>query len=122
MASSRFIRYWLPIVCWAALIFALSSIPSLSSGLGFWDLILRKLAHTTEYAVLAILFQRALERPSLAFACTVAYAATDELHQHFVRGRVGSPIDVGIDSVGALVGLLVYLHWRRMVVARHSAP
>jgi len=113
MASSRFIRYWLPVILWAALIFALSSIPSLSSGLGVWDLILRKLAHMAEYAILAILFWRALQRPWLAFACTVAYAASDEFHQHFVRGRVGSPIDVGIDGVGALIGLAVFLYWRR---------
>jgi VanZ family protein len=26
-------------------------------------------------------------------------------HETFVRGRHGSPIDVGIDAVGALIGL-----------------
>jgi alpha-mannosidase len=33
-------------------IFAFSSVPSLSSGLGTWDLILRKIAHLSEYAIL----------------------------------------------------------------------
>src|SRR5918998_6506033 len=35
-----------------ALIFALSATPDLSSGLGTWDLVLRKLAHVTIFAVL----------------------------------------------------------------------
>src|SRR5205085_6520858 len=42
---SPLLTVWLPIVLWAGLIFALSSIPSLHSGLGTWDLILRKCAH-----------------------------------------------------------------------------
>src|SRR5918912_19993 len=52
MARSRAISLWLPVVAWAAVIFALSAIPSLSSGLGTWDYVLRKCAHVTEYAVL----------------------------------------------------------------------
>src|SRR5213593_4502715 len=50
---------WLAVVAWAAVIFALSSIPSLSTHLGTWDTILRKGAHLTEYAILAVLFARA---------------------------------------------------------------
>src|SRR5215210_6282500 len=96
---------WLPVVLWAAIIFAFSSVPSLSSGLGTWDLVLRKCAHTTEYAILAVLLLRATGSFAWAFALTLAYAATDEVHQMFVRGRHGSPIDVAIDAVGALVGL-----------------
>jgi VanZ family protein len=90
---------------WAAVIFAFSSIPSLSSGLGTWDLVLRKLAHMTEFAILAVLLVRATGSYAWAFGLTVAYAASDEVHQLFVRGRHGSPIDVGIDAVGAAIGL-----------------
>ena len=106
----RVARVWLPIVAWAALIFALSSVPSLGTGLGTWDLILRKLAHITEYAVLAFLLRRALSAP-WAFAAAVAYAASDEFHQTFVRGREGRVLDVAIDAVGAVAGLVL---WRRM--------
>src|SRR3954464_6873261 len=98
---------WLPVVVWAAVIFAFSSIPSLSSGLGTWDLILRKGAHTTEDAILAVLLLRATGSYAWAFALTVAYAGTDEVHQTFVRGRHGSPIDVCIDAAGALAGLAI---------------
>ncbi len=98
---------WLPAVLWAAVIFAFSSIPSLSSGLGTWDTVLRKGAHMTEYAVLAWLLVRAARSYGWAFGLAVAYAATDEFHQTFVRGRHGRPLDVGFDAVGALVGLWV---------------
>jgi VanZ family protein len=99
---------WLPVLVWAGVIFAFSSIPSLGTGLGTWDYVLRKGAHMTEYAVLACLLMRALGSYGWAFGLAVAYAATDEFHQTFVRGRHGSPIDVGIDAVGALIGLWVW--------------
>ena len=96
---------WAPVVLWAAVIFALSSIPSLGTGLGVWDTILRKLAHTVEYAVLGALLLRATGRVDLTFALGVLYAASDEFHQTFVPGRHGSPVDVAIDAVGITVGI-----------------
>ena len=104
---TRTLSLWLPVVLWAGLIFGLSSIPSLSTGLGTWDLVLRKCAHATEYAILAVLLWRALRREVAAFALAVAYAATDEWHQTFVRGRHGSPVDVAVDAAGALIGLVL---------------
>src|SRR5919201_102331 len=76
----------LPVVLWAAVIFALSSIPSLNSGLGTWDTVLRKCAHATEYAILGVLLLRALGRELPAVVIGIAYAASDEVHQHFVAG------------------------------------
>ena len=111
MTRSRVLTVWLPVFAWAAVIFAFSSVPHLSSGLGTWDLVMRKCAHMTEYAVLAILLVRAVEREGPALALGILYAASDELHQAFVRGRHASPIDVAIDTVGLLIGLLV---WRRL--------
>jgi VanZ family protein len=109
--ESRALTHWLPVVLWAGVIFAFSSIPSLSSGLGTWDFVLRKAAHATEYAVLGLLLVRALLREAPALALGVLYAASDELHQAFVRGRHGSPVDVALDTIGLLVGVLV---WRRI--------
>ena len=106
MATSR-ISAWLPVVAWAALIFALSSIPRLGTGLGTWDTILRKGAHVTEYAILGLLLLRAVGTQAPALLLGVGYAITDELHQHFVSGRHASPIDVAIDSAGLLIGVLV---------------
>ena len=113
MARSRMLTVWLPVFAWAAVIFAFSSVPSLSSGLGVWDTVLRKGAHVTEYAVLGVLLYRALGREAPALALGIAYAATDEVHQHFVRGRHASPVDVAIDAVGVALGMLVWLWWRQ---------
>ena len=112
MARSRVLTLWLPVFAWAAVIFAFSSIPSLSTGLGTWDTVLRKGAHLTEYAILGALLYRALGREALALAVGIAYAATDEFHQRFVHGRHSSPVDVAIDAVGLALGMLVWLRLR----------
>jgi len=104
------LRLWAPVVVWAAVIFAFSAVPDLGTGLGTWDLVLRKIAHAGEFAVLGALLMRALRDERAAFAAGVAYAISDEVHQVFVPGRVGSPLDVAIDSVGVAVGVLL---WRR---------
>ena len=106
---------WGPVVLWAAVIFALSSIPGLGTGLGTWDTVLRKCAHATEYAVFALLLFRALGRELPSFLLGLAYAASDELHQEFVRGRHASPFDVSMDAAGLALGLLL-LHATRLTV------
>ncbi|HSK17485.1 MAG TPA: VanZ family protein [Gaiellaceae bacterium] len=102
---------WLPVLLWAGLIFALSSVPGLGTGLGTWDLALRKLAHVAEYAVLGALLQRALAREPLAFVLGSGYAVTDEIHQAFVSGRQGSALDWLIDTVGVAIGVFLYSRW-----------
>ena len=106
---------WLPVIAWAAVIFAFSAVPSLSSGLGGWDLLLRKLAHLTEYAILGALLVRATRSPWLALVLAALYATSDEIHQRFVEGRHGAPLDVAIDTVGALAGILA---WRALAGRR----
>jgi VanZ family protein len=113
VANSRLVSAWLPVVAWAALIFALSSIPHPGTGLGTWDTVLRKGAHVTEYAVLGLLLVRALGRELPAFGLGVAYAISDEFHQRFVSGRHSSPIDVAIDATGVLIGILALVRARR---------
>ena len=110
MPASGALRLWAPVVVWAAVIFALSSLSDLGTGLGTWDLVLRKIGHAAEFALLGALLERALARPWTAFALGVAYAVSDEVHQHFVPGRVGAWYDVLIDAVGVAVGILL---WRR---------
>ena len=93
-------------IAWATLIFVVSGIPSLDSGLGIWDLVLRKAAHATEYAILGALLARVLAARG-ALAAGIVYAASDELHQHVVPGRVGAPLDIVIDGVGVGLGIVV---------------
>ena len=113
MAATRVLSAWLPVVAWAGLIFTLSSIPDLGTGLGGWDLVLRKLAHAAEFAILGVLLLRALEHAWAAFWLGVAYAVADEIHQSFVAGRVGSTLDVAIDAAGVAVGVVLAARLRR---------
>ena len=101
---------WAPPIALMGVIFVLSAQPDLSTGLGAWDLIGRKVVHMLEYALLCLLWWRALREVAVARAALVlavcvslAYAATDELHQTFVHGRHGTPVDVGVDAVGMAV-------------------
>jgi VanZ family protein len=106
MASSRVAFWWVAVLLWAGLIFGLSAVPDLGTGLGTWDLILRKIAHFCEYAVLGFLLLQATGRESLAFVLGALYAASDELHQQFVPGRHAAVRDVVIDAAGVLAGVL----------------
>ena len=103
------------------LIFVLSAQPDLNSGLGGWDTVLRKLAHMAEFGLLWFLWWRALGygHPGPAIAIALGYAATDELHQSFVQGRHGSPVDWAIDAAGVgIAGALVALRARRLRASR----
>ena len=113
--SRAALRAWAPVIVWAAVIFAFSSIPSLGTGLGTWDLLLRKLAHLTEYAILGALLLRAIGRSGPAILAGGLYAVSDEVHQHFVRGRHGAWYDVVIDTIGVTIGVLA---WQRSRQAR----
>lgn len=104
----RFLSRWLPVLVWAGLIFGLSSVPDLGTGLGGWDLVLRKFAHAAEYAMLGALLARATGRVGLAFALGTLYAVSDEIHQSFVPGRMGSSLDVAIDAVGVAIGVTLW--------------
>ena len=94
-----------------ALIFALSATPDLSSGLGWWDLVLRKLAHITIYAALWLAIMRATgwRRPLVATAVALLYACSDEFHQGFVHGRHGTPVDVAIDAIGLALAAAAWI-------------
>ena len=103
-----------------AAIFVVSSTPGdLIPSAGPWDLLLKKGGHLASYAVLAWLWLQAL-RPAVVslrvlltvFAIVTLYAVTDEVHQTFVAGRSGTPVDVLIDAAGALLGILLWCWWR----------
>ncbi len=74
---------------------------------------LREAAHFTEFAGLSVLFFNAFYRtfgyyrPILSFLMTAVYAASDEIHQIFVDGRVCSVADFLVDCSGAATGIAV---------------
>jgi VanZ family protein len=116
---TRLAALLLPPLAWMGVIFVLSGQPGDDIDRAWWDVFLRKLAHVTEYAVLTVLWWRALRalgisRPlAAAVGIALLYAGTDEFHQTFVDGRRGTPVDVLIDSIGmTIAALLIYARRR----------
>ena len=136
--SSRYCLGWLPPLVWMAVIFAASTdlmsaehtsryigpilrwfAPDISgASVAAVQLVVRKAAHLTEYAVLSVLLLRAVAaqtagelkvRALQVLLICAFYAAFDEFHQSFVASRTASPVDVMIDTCGAGVGLLLYV-------------
>ncbi len=98
-------RFFLAAFLWMAVIFYLSAQPDLKSSLpSFYDYIARKFAHAIEYGILFYFWSRVFKNIKqsllLAASITLFYAVSDEWHQTFVHGRVGSPVDVLIDMLG----------------------
>ena len=90
--------------------------------------ITRKVAHFTEYAILAYLAARAFRtssRPAISerwfLICAtliVVYALLDEFHQSFVPSRTASIHDSLIDIAGGLTALLILRANPRRSVAK----
>jgi len=144
-----FLKYWLPVMVWMTLIFAGSGdsksgnhssrligplvrffAPNIApETLDIIILSVRKTAHLTEYAVLALLVWRArcqnqpADLPAWRWPdarwtllICVLYAATDEWHQAFVPNRESAVHDVFIDTIGAAGGLVlvwIAIRWQR---------
>ena len=133
------LRRWAPPLAWMGVIFWFSSdawsaeataswtLPLLQAllpwateeQLQFLHLLQRKLGHVFEYALLALLWRRALvqksgrARPTTdwgAFGIAVGYAVFDELHQGWTGLRSARSSDVLLDAGGAGAALLL-LRW-----------
>ncbi len=116
---------WGPAIGWAAVIFALSSLPGASVPIlpGQTD----KLVHGTVYAILGALCFRAIamtwtwpHRPAVAIASLLAllYGISDEIHQTFTPGRTPDWRDALADMIGGLAGALIFA----AVTARPRKP
>lgn len=79
------------------------------------EIYVRKLAHFMEYFILAVSVAfplyvygvRGLPLMITAGLICVGFACLDEYHQSFVAGRNPSKKDVGIDSAGAILGIII---------------
>ena len=77
--------------------------------------IVRKSAHVILFCLLSILCfiviyeikKSAKTSTLISFSITFIYACIDEIHQLFIPGRGSQIRDVLIDSIGALIGLIV---------------
>lgn len=92
-----------------------------------WNL--RKTAHVTEYAILALLAYRAFAGGDPRFrhrnvvgslALGIGYAVSDEWHQSFEPSRWSAASDVFFDTAGVWLGLLLSL-WRQSLRLENRA-
>ena len=135
MRARRFLRHWLPVLVWMVLIFVGSTDlmsaeqtsriiapllrwlkPNISvEAIAQVQFFVRKGAHLSEYAILALLLWRALRitvpqanmsiLAGIVLLASAVFAVSDEFHQSFVASRTASPVDVLIDICGALIAL-----------------
>ncbi len=120
------------VILWMILIFIMSSFDDNSSSnqsnfivdivvnilkidnIELLSLIIRKLAHFTEYFILGILVINMFNRNNISIKYLISiilciiYACTDEIHQFFVPGRSCQVTDVIIDSMGSIMGVYLY--------------
>lgn len=126
---------WVTALLWASIIFYLSSVSNLSSGLES-DFVLRKFAHIFVYLVLTLLVFYALlgdrkisetknkdilKISLFSFCLSLFYSVSDEYHQTFVLGRHGDPKDILIDSVGIVIAVacIWFYHFKFVTGAKN---
>ena len=75
------------------------------------SLIIRKLAHFTEYFILGILTYNLIKKYRkkyyIAIIICIIYAISDEIHQIFIPGRSCQITDILIDSIGAITAIYI---------------
>ena len=109
------------------MIFVLSSIPGSSRDSQTWLLVdldpaLQNTLHVPLYGLLQWLWLRALAGPvrplATAVWCatliTIGYGCFDEFHQAMVPGRFASVLDVALNALGAVIGILFFLCMKRI--------
>ena len=92
--------------------------------------LIRKLAHCTEYGIFGLFLYHSFtfRRPeswntrSAVSAVVVAglFSLTDEYHQSFVPGRTASIKDCGLDTFGALLGMVLLYAGRRLQASKSN--
>jgi len=123
---SSFLRYWLPVLLYVAVIFTLSAQPGLHAPLEFKDS--DKFYHLLEYFGLGVLIARVMAslprgpRPLMAALIAIVIGALiatcDEWFQSTVPRRQSSLYDGLADTLGIVLGQLLYWYWR----ARRTSP
>ncbi len=115
----KILRFWLPPVLWAAIIFLFSCLSAKPVSKIYWkEFAIKKTAHIVEYGIFTILLYRALKESGMGkkkagiFAVLFSsfYGMTDEYHQMFTPGREPRIRDVIFDTIGSI--LAIYSIWR----------
>ena len=139
--NKKKILAWILFLSWLGVIFFFSSqnassSSNLSNGIldtlekmfnlpfraSFSSVVIRKLAHFTEYLILAILTCNLISKYTklnqknycLIVLFCLFYASSDEFHQTFVAGRSPQILDVLIDFLGSVIGTYAYYGWQKL--------
>ena len=122
------IKYFIPSILFMIIIFWFShQTGTESSGLSTYivnwlenhlhiivpELIIRKMAHMGEYALLTFTFIYGFSKNKFilqkvllfSLSATFLYACSDEFHQLFIVGRSGQLADVMIDTTGGIIAI-----------------
>ena len=142
------LEYWAPLLLWIGTMFFFSTdvfsssqtsriiipiltffFPGLSPHqLDLWHGAIRKLAHITEYFILAFFTYRSMKYhqtdPAQAKLLTITFvvlaASLDEIHQRFTAFRTPSSVDVGYDCLGAVWALWLITTYEIRRLRPHS--
>lgn len=88
----------------------------------------RKVAHGVVYAVLAVLVMTGVnftkikmwKKIFITLLICIIYAVSDEFHQNFVSGRTPYVRDVIIDAVGAIIGIITFIVFKKIIEIRNA--
>lgn len=127
MEKKKIRFYIVLVIIWLLVIFIMSSFDASESGkqssffvniiskvlniddVKLLSLIVRKMAHFTEYFILGLLVSNVIslinKKYYYAVIFGILYAISDEAHQIFVSGRVFQVRDILIDSLGLVCGI-----------------
>ena len=106
------IKRWGPVLLYAALITTLSSIPGRDLPPGGFENS-DKVAHLVLYSGAGFVARRAIASTPTAALVTSAYGAFDELYQNLTPGRNCSASDWIADTVGGILGALLYAWYEK---------
>lgn len=100
--------------------------------------LIRKCGHFSGYGIVSLCFfhawRKTLVLPGrgvralwvrcamLAVPCAALVASADEFHQSFLPSRTGSPVDVALDTCGAILAQLIVLSLMPLLLRRRPAP
>ena len=120
----RFLKYWLPVIVWAAIILSASNDRFSATNSRTWlerllgrdvphavNVAFRKVGHVAVYGVLGALAWRADRRVAVAMGISLAVAMMDEGNQAMTVTRSGSVLDVLLDGVGAGAAVIGLRRW-----------
>jgi len=86
--------------------------PSIELSQSLSNHLIRKFAHFFAYMILGLIsmnvFKKHPKRVLISLLICVVFASSDEFHQLFVPGRGGMLTDVVIDSLGGILGLIIF--------------